>query len=105
MQFFKFKSTLVAFFIFFFFLQSNGQKNGWDLLRENHLLEAKSEFLNALRLNPYDEDALCGMLFISEVLQDQLNYKKYANELIESTWSNENFALFKHYSKVHQAKY
>jgi hypothetical protein len=99
MQFFKFKSTLVAFFIFFFFLQSNGQKNGWDLLRENHLLEAKSEFLNALRLNPYDEDALCGMLFISEVLQDQLNYKKYANELIESTWSNENFALFKHLFK------
>ena len=96
MQFPKFKLALVAFFIFFSFIKSNGQSTGWDLLRENQLLAAKVEFVNVLLQNPQDEDALCGMLFVSEVLQDQLNYKKYANQLIEATWSNENFALFKH---------
>ncbi|MFK8005762.1 MAG: transglutaminase domain-containing protein [Saprospiraceae bacterium] len=96
MQFPKLKLALVAFFLFFSFFQSNGQSTGWDLLRENQLLKAKSEFVNVLLHNPQDQDALCGMLFVSEVLQDQLNYKKYANQLIEATWSNENFALFKH---------
>jgi hypothetical protein len=92
----KLKLALVAFFIFFSFLQSNGQSTGWNLLREDQLLAAKAAFVNVLLQNPQDEDALCGMLFVSEVLQDQLNYKKYANQLIEATWSNENFALFKH---------
>jgi hypothetical protein len=59
-------------------------------------LAAKSAFVKVLLQDSQDEDALCGMLFVSEVLQDQLNYKKYANQLIETTWSNENFALFKH---------
>ena len=96
MQFPKLNFALVAFFIFFSFFQSNGQSIGWDLLRKNQLLAAKAEFVNVLLQNPKNEDALCGMLFVSEVLQDQLNYKKYANQLIEATWSNENFALFKH---------
>ncbi|MFK7772788.1 MAG: transglutaminase domain-containing protein [Saprospiraceae bacterium] len=96
MQFPKLKLALVAFFLFFSIFQSNGQSIGWDLLRENQLLKAKKEFVNALLQNPQDEDALCGMLFISEVLQDHLNYKKYANQLIEATWGDEYFALFKH---------
>jgi len=95
MQFPKLKSVLLAVFIFLSFF-SNGQSTGWDLLRKNQLLTAKAKFVNVLLQNPQDEDALCGMLFVSEVLQDQINYKKYANQLIEATWSNENFALFKH---------
>ncbi len=96
MQFPKLKSVLVTILIILSFFQSNGQSIGWDLLRDNQLLAAKTEFVNVLLQNPEDEDALCGMLFVSEVLQDHLNYKKYANQLIEATWSNENFALFKH---------
>lgn len=96
MQFPKLKWALVAVFIFLSFLKSNSQSTGWDLLLENEFLAAKIEFAEVLLENPEDEDALCGMLFISEVLQDQLSYKKYANQLIEATWSNENFALFKH---------
>lgn len=96
MQFPQLKFALVAFSIFFSFLQSDAQSVGWDLLRDNQLLRAKKEFVNVLLHNPQDEDALCGMMFISEVLQDQLNYKKYANQLIEATWSNEYFVLFNH---------
>jgi len=95
MPFPKIKLAFLTFFIFFSF-QSIGQSTGWDLLRKNQLLAAKTDFVNVLLQSPQDEDALCGMLFVSEVLQDQLNYKKYANQLIEATWSNENFALFKH---------
>ncbi len=96
MQFPKLKLALVAVFVFLSFFESNSQSTGWDLLREHQLLAAKSEFEKELIQNPQDEDALCGMLFVSEVLQDQLSYKKYANQLIEATWSDENFALFKH---------
>ena len=96
MQFPKLKLALVAVFIFLSFFESNSQSTGWNLLRENQFLAAKSAFVKILLQNPQDEDALCGMLFVSEVLQDQLSYKKYANQLIEATWSNENFALFKH---------
>jgi hypothetical protein len=96
MQFPKLKLALVALFVFLSFLESYSQSTGWDLLREHQLLAAKSEFVKVLEQDPQDEDALCGMLFVSEVLQDQLSYKKYANQIIEATWSNENFALFKH---------
>lgn len=91
----KLKMALVAVFLFLSFLKSNSQSTAWDLLRDHQLLAAKSEFEKSLLQNPQDEDALCGLLFVSEVLQDQLSYKKYANQLIEATWSNENFALFK----------
>ena len=96
MHYSRLKLAFVAVLIFLSFFQSIGQSTGWELLRENQLLKAKDNFEKRLLQNPQDEDALCGMLFISEVLQDQLSYKKYANQLIEATWSNENFALFKH---------
>lgn len=96
MQFLKSKLALIVVFIFLSVFESNSQSTGWNLLLENQFLAAKSEFVKILLQHPQDEDALCGMLFVSEVLQDQLSYKKYANQLIEATWSNENFALFKH---------
>ena len=96
MQFPQLKFALVALFIFLSSLPSDAQSTGWDFLRDNQFLKAKKEFVNVLLQNPQDEDALCGMMFISEVLQDQLNYKKYANQLIEATWSDEYFALFSH---------
>ncbi len=88
--------TFWVILILFISLSSIGQSAGWDYLHDSQFTQAKNSFEKQLRQNPKDEDALCGMLFISELLQDHLNYKKYANLLIESSWSNEYFALFKH---------
>ena len=75
---------------------SFAQGPGWKLIAENDLVTAKALFERTLESNPNNEDALCGMIFISEVFQDQLNYQKYSNQLIEAEWKEEYFALFKH---------
>ena len=96
MQIPNIRVALVVILILLSSLYSIGQSAGWDHLHNSQFNQAKKSFESQLQKNPKDEDALCGMLFISELLQDHLNYKKYANRLIESTWSNEYFALFKH---------
>ena len=92
----RYRVAFIAILTLFFCGNTVGQSTGWQLLQENELLEAKKVFEKELLQNANDEDALCGMLFVTEVLQDQLNYRKYANQLIESTWKDEYFFLFKH---------
>jgi len=88
--------ALVAILIFISSFSVLGQSTGWEHLQNSQFNQAKKSFETQLQKNPKDEDALCGMIFISELLQDHINYKKYANRLIESNWKNEYFALFKH---------
>lgn len=92
----NYRIACIAIFVFLSNVHSFGQSEGWTLLENNHFIQAKKSFENQLNQNPNDENALCGMLFISEVVQDHLNYTKYANQLIESKWNDEYFALFKH---------
>lgn len=80
---------------------ATGQSVGWDLISQNQFVQAQQTFETKLKINPNDEDALVGMIFLSEVKQDHLNYKKYVNRLIQSTWKDEYFALFQHLYKGH----
>lgn len=96
MHFSNLRLAFIVIIVFLSIFQTQSQKTGWDYLREDQLLLAKEKFNDVLIQKPHDEDALCGLIFISEVLQDQGSYKKYVNDLMTSSWKNEHFALFKH---------
>lgn len=71
-------------------------QDGWTLIRQNDFVAAKSVFLNQLKSNPKDRDALSGLIFIAETVQDYKLYKSYTKALIELDWDAASFALFGH---------
>ncbi|MEM6966560.1 MAG: transglutaminase domain-containing protein [Bacteroidota bacterium] len=80
---------------------ATGQSVGWDHISQNQFIQAEQAFSRKLSEHPNDEDALVGMIFLAEVKQDHLNYKKYINQLIRGTWRNEYLALFGHLYQGH----
>ena len=71
-------------------------QNGWNLIIQNDFTAAKASFEAELKADPKNEDALAGMIFIAETVQDYKLYKKYSNALIESYWDDALFCLFGH---------
>ncbi|MFT5166211.1 MAG: Tfp pilus assembly protein PilF [Saprospiraceae bacterium] len=71
-------------------------QNGWNFIVQNDFMAAKSSFEEELKTNPTDEDALAGLIFIAETVQDYKLYKKYSNALIDAKWDDPVFGLYGH---------
>ncbi len=70
--------------------------DGWSWIQRNNFKEAKDAFLKTLEKDPKNEDALCGLIFLAETLQDYDGYKAHIKTLIESKWDEKYVELFKH---------
>ncbi len=95
-------SKKVLFFTLFFqvlfsnLLNGQVDRNGWNLITQNDFKAAKSIFEDQLKANPKNQEALTGLIFIAETVQDYKEYKKYSTALIESNWDHYIFGLFGH---------
>lgn len=76
---------LTALFLLFGF-SAQAQQSGWDLIADNEFTAARPVFEAQLKHNPDDEAALAGLLFLAETVQDQENYERYANRLLNKGW-------------------
>ncbi len=70
--------------------------DGWHSITQNDFISAKNSFLEELKTNPDNQDAMVGLMFIAETIQDYTMYKKYSKSLIESDWEENVFSLFGH---------
>jgi tetratricopeptide (TPR) repeat protein len=78
-------------------LRTEAQQSGWDLIRANDFNAARIAFEGACQLNPQDEAALTGLLFLAETRQDVPRYQEYANRLLRSNgWQPHYVWLFDH---------
>ncbi len=77
-------------------LRAQLDQNGWQMIENNDFVAAEKVFKSQLKVNPKDADALCGLIFIAETIQDYANYKKYTTDLIESDQNDAYMALFGH---------
>jgi Tfp pilus assembly protein PilF len=71
-------------------------QNGWDIIVQNDFTRAKSVFEEELKSNPKNQDALAGLIFIAETVQDYKHFKMYSNKLIDVKWDENIFGLFGH---------
>lgn len=68
-------------------------QTGWDLLRENKLLEARASFSQTLESDSIDESALKGMIVLSEIQQDLHFYKLYVTRYLRNYNDQEAYRL------------
>jgi tetratricopeptide (TPR) repeat protein len=71
-------------------------QTGWDHIRQNDFVSAKSAFEQTLQSQPGDEATLSGLLFLSETLRDEDAYRRYANQLLTNGWQPQYVWLFDH---------
>ena len=100
-QYLNFNFLLTSFILTFLLLLSSSlaaqlDQNGWQMIEQNDFIAAEKVFKNQLKANSTDADALCGLIFIAETIQDYANYKKYTTDLIESDQDEAYMALFGH---------
>lgn len=86
------------FFSFCFQSSSFAQvaQNGWRAITQNDFVQAKAAFSEALKTNPKNTDAMVGMIFLAETVQDYKLYKEYTKSLLETDRADQIFDLFGH---------
>lgn len=80
-------------------LSAQNAAKAWELVKKNNFVAAKAAFEKVLQQNPYDQQALCGVLFIAETLHDFDTYKKTANQLLQPDMPPRYVWLFGHLSE------
>lgn len=75
---------LFAFLLFPFALFA--QQSGWDFIQNNDWLAAKPAFEAELRNTAGNDEALLGLLFLQETVQDQAGFQQSANSLLAAGW-------------------
>lgn len=68
-------------------------QSGWDKIKENDHIEARKIFMAQLNKDSMHVEALQGMLFLSDIEEDERSYASYANRLVKKNWDNHIFAL------------
>jgi tetratricopeptide (TPR) repeat protein len=74
---------------------STAAAKGWDRIKANDNLGARKLFISELHKDSLSEEALEGLLYLSDIEQDKLDYKKYANRLLSQPVPEAVFAIFK----------
>lgn len=64
-------------------LQAVAQNNGWERIRQNDFVAARSAFEQELKAQPNNTSALAGLIFLAETLQDPELFEKNANQLLQ----------------------
>lgn len=72
---------------------SNAQ-TGWDYIKQNDNISAKAAFLNILKKDSTNKTAIQGMIYLCDVEDNDLDYDKYANQLLTHHFNNNYFQLF-----------
>lgn len=72
---------------------SNAQ-SGFDALKNNDFFEARKQFKSALEKDSTNFDGLTGMVILSEISQEYLEFDKYLNTLLRNHNDPNTFALF-----------
>ena len=67
---------------------------GWNYIKNNDNKTARNFFIEALKKDSINIEALKGLIYISEVKQDKLAYKKYVNILLRNNSNEYLFSLF-----------
>ncbi|MEO6883080.1 MAG: transglutaminase domain-containing protein [Bacteroidia bacterium] len=88
------RSLSLLILVFFAFHFSSFAEGGWDSIKNNNDIAARQAFSNALKADSTDVSALEGMIYLSEIEQDELSYKKYINKLIDKTHNENIYLLF-----------
>jgi len=70
-------------------------QDGWDLIKKNDNIAAKKAFLEVLKKDSTDINALYGSIYIAELEQDDLAYDKYVNTLLNNHSDASDYLLFK----------
>jgi hypothetical protein len=69
-------------------------QDGWDDIRKNDNKSARTHFIEILKNDSINRNALQGMIYLSELEGDDLSYRKYANTLINNYWKEQDYELF-----------
>ncbi|HNW98056.1 MAG TPA: DUF3857 domain-containing protein [Bacteroidales bacterium] len=69
-------------------------QDGWTEIKKNDNVSAKKIFLEQLKTDSTNLKALYGMIYISELVQDDISYSKYINCLINNHKQPEHYLLF-----------
>jgi len=87
----------LAFLTFSFLTLAASAQNGWDLIRSNDNRGARQVFTAVLEKDSMDETALKGMIYLSEIEQDGLNFNKYVSRLLNKADDEALFLVFEDY--------
>ena len=83
--------------IIFLLISSAKAQNGWELIKKNDNVAAKKTFVEALKKDSTDINALYGIIYIAELEQDDILFEKYINSLINNYKLPEQYLLFDSY--------
>ena len=71
-------------------------QNGWKDIENNDFIAAKKAFEKTLETDENNKDALYGLIFLSEIMEDDDKYEKHVTQLVKSRWDEQEFLLFGH---------
>lgn len=89
----RFSKALFLHLFIFCSLFINAQ-SGFELIKNNDYFEAKKAFKSTLEKDSVNFDALTGMVILSEISQEYLEFEKYVNTLLRNNKDPYTFALF-----------
>jgi len=70
-------------------------QTGWEQVKINDNQAARKQFMDALSKDSLNSDALKGLIYLSDIEQDKLAYKKYVNSFIRNFPNEYYFSIFK----------
>lgn len=93
-SFSKYFIEAIAFTLFVLIHFSARGQDGWELIRQNQYINAEKAFLKDLETDSTSIKSLEGLIFLSELRQDKIRYKKYINTLIRNHDDSDLLTLF-----------
>ncbi|TND10629.1 MAG: transglutaminase [Bacteroidetes bacterium] len=87
-------SFFFLFFSLFFIVLSADAQSGWDQVKANDNRAARTLFSAVLEKDSMDEQALKGMIYLSEIEQDNLSFNKYVSRLLKKSDDEILFLVF-----------
>lgn len=85
---------LCAFLAFFFCGSVLLAQDGWQFLAQDDHLNARRAFERALEADSLDQDALKGMIVLSDLHADVRMYERYLTRLITGYWEEPVYSVF-----------
>jgi lipopolysaccharide biosynthesis regulator YciM len=69
-------------------------QSGWEAIKKNDNIAAKRSYLETLKKDSTDINALFGMIYLAELEQDDISNEKYSNSLVNNHKQPEEYLLF-----------
>ncbi len=75
-------------------------EDGWSFIKQNDNKKARAAFLETLKTDSVNRDALQGMIYLSELEQDKLSFNKYINTVLRNYKDEHFFSVFSEISDL-----